>query len=267
MGKASSNKKVARAAGIGGGRTYRRNTPWGYFGIIALIVVLGLGGIFVSRNNRTNAVNNAGKSGHPPVVNQTPPWHEGYGVYECGKWASAITSKNNPEGIYTSQPGIITIQPKTDSAAGKNATLGKFASAVGLTVNAAELQVPGGKQWLNGDTCEGSPGHVYVMQFPYPGSTTGQLYNGNTKACKAGETGTGCGQLPRLDPRDVPLGDQELVTIAFVPADKAGLLQPPPAPVPDNLSKLSNSSTSTTTTTAPASTTTTKPATSTTTKA
>jgi hypothetical protein len=237
-------------------------------GVIALIAVLGLGGIMVSRNDRSNHINAAGKGGHPPVVNQNPPWHQGYAVYECGKFAAPITSKNNPEGIYTSQPGIITISPKVDSAAGKNATLGKFASAVGMTLNAAELQLPGGKQWLNQDTCQGEPGHVYVRQFPYPGApaSSGQLYNGNTKKCQTGETGTGCGQLPKLNPADVPLGDQQLVTIAFVPASKAGSIPPPPTDVQNTLSKLSASSTSTTTTVPGATSATTKPTTSTTKK-
>lgn len=52
MGKASSSKKVARAAGIGGGRVHRRQTPWTYFGVIALIVVLGVVGTVASRDRR-----------------------------------------------------------------------------------------------------------------------------------------------------------------------------------------------------------------------
>jgi hypothetical protein len=256
MGKASSNKKVARAAGIGGGHSRRRQTPWTYFGVIALIVILGIAATVSSRERRLTQINTAG--GTPPTVGTV--WNMGYAVYECGKFAPAISSKNNPEGIHTDDPGngIIHIAPTTKSAAGKNATLGKFADAVGMKLNAAELQIPGGKLWLDGDTCEGKPGHVYVMHFAYIGAT-GQLYNGHTTATPGRPA-----QLPKIDPRDVPLADQELVTIAFVPADKAGSIPAPPEYVNKNLSALGANGTTTTTT--PASTTTVPATTSTTVK-
>jgi hypothetical protein len=251
MGKASSNKKVARAAGIGGGRSHRRNTPWGYFAIIAVIVVLGLVGTVTSRDHRLAEIRKAG-TGIPPTVGTK--WYEGYAVYECGKFLPPISSANSPEGIHTTKPGdgIIYIAPTVKDSAGKNATLGKFASAVGMKLNAAELQVPGGKLYLDGDSCEGKPGHVYVMHFAYPGAP-GQLYNGDTKP-KNGKPA----QLPKLNPTDVPLGDQEFVTIAFVPADDASKIPQPPASVAKALALLGQSS-STTTTTVPA----TKPATTT----
>jgi hypothetical protein len=232
MGKASSNKKVARAAGIGGGRTYRARTPWTYFGVIALIVVLGIVGTVSSRDRRLSQIN--GRGGTPPTVGTT--WHEGYAVYECGKFADAITKASNPQGITTNTPGVILVQPKVKAAAGKNATLGKFASAAGIKLNAAELQIPGGTLYQDGSTCQGQPGHVYVKEFAYAGATVGKLYNGKP------------GQLPKLDPRDVPLKDQVLVTIAFVPASDASKIPPPPDYVNTNLNNSGTSSTSSTTT-------------------
>lgn len=250
MGKASSSKKVARAVRIGGGRARRRRTPWGYFGIIALIVLLGVVGTWTSRDRRLGQINNAGNT--PPTVGG-PAWNEGYAVYACGKFLPPISTKSpDPEGITTRTEGIIDIAPTVKSAAGKNATLGKFASAVGMTLNAAQLQVPGGHLYQNGASCEGQPGHVYVKQFAYVGDTTGQLYNGAKD------------QLPKLDPRDVPLGDDELVTIAFVPAKDAAKIPPPPDSVTSALKKLQAAQTTTTTTApatpAPPSTQTTKPA-------
>ena len=240
MGKASSNKKVARAAGIGGGRTYRGRTPWTYFGVIVLIVVLGVIGTVTSRDRRLSQINHQG--GTPPTVGTT--WHEGYGVYECGKFVDAITKTGNPQGITTtpSEPGVILIQPKVKAAAGKNATLGKFASAVGIRLNAAELQVPGGTLYQDGSKCEGQPGHVYVKQFAYTGATVGQLYSG------------GKGQLAKLDPRDVPLKDQILITIAFVPATDASKIPPPPDYVNTNLNNSASSTSTSPTTTPPATT-------------
>jgi hypothetical protein len=250
MGKASSNKKVARAAGIGGGRSYRGRTPWTYYGIIALIVILGVVGTVSSRERRLSQIN--GRGGTPPTVGTT--WHEGYAVYECGKFIDPITKATDPQGITTTTPGIILIQPKVKAAAGKNATLGKFSAAAGMKLNAAELQVPGGTLYTDGASCEGQPGHVFVKEFAYAGATVGQLYNGKK------------GQLPKLDPRDVPLKDQVLITIAFVPASDASKIPPPPDSVNTALNNAGSSSTSSTTT-PPASTTTstTAPTTSTTT--
>ncbi len=244
MGKASSNKKVARAAGIGGGRSHRRNTPWGYFAVIALIAVLGLVGTVSSRDRRLAEINKVGKT-TPPTVGTV--WNMGYGVYECGKFVPPISTAANPQGIHTTKPGdgIIHIDPTVDAAAGKNATLGKFASAVGMKLNAAELQVPGGKLYLDGDSCEGKPGHVYVMHFAFAGAA-GQLYNGDTKP-KKGQPA----QLAKLNPTDVPLGDQEFITIAFVPADDASKIPQPPAYVLKALAKLGQAA-ATTTTTVPA---------------
>jgi hypothetical protein len=252
MGKASSNKKVARAAGISSGRGYRPATPWGYFGVIALIVILGVAGTWISRDRRISQINANGTT--PPTVGTT--WYEGYGVYECGKFAPAITGASNPYGITTkSGSGVITIAPKVKSVAGKNATLGKFASAAGMTLNAAALKVPGGKLYTAGDSCQGKPGAVYVKEFAFVGDKKGQLYNGAK------------GQLPKLDPRNVPLQDSKLVTIAFVPSSEAGDIPPPPGYVNTNLQTAQAALSTSTSTTTPASSATTTPASSATTLA
>ena len=246
MGKASSSKKVARAAGIGSGKGRRRQTPWGYFAAIAIIVVLGLVGTVTSRNRLIAQINNAG--GTAPTVGTT--WYEGYSVYACGKFLPPVKAPSpNPQGISTAQTDIITIAPKVKAAAGKNATLGKFASAVGMKLNAAEVQLPGGHLYLDGNTCEGKPGHVYVKQFAYVGDTVGELYNGAKN------------QLPKLDPAAVPLSNGVLITIAFVPSGKASSIPAPPASVGKALTALqaAASSTSTSTTTPAASTATTVP--------
>jgi hypothetical protein len=231
MGKASSNKKVARAAGTGGGRTHRARTPWTYFGAVALVVILGLLITWSSRDRRLAQINNAGNS--QPTVGTV--WNEGYAVYACGKWEPAITHARDPYGITTGNgDGIIHIHPTVKSAAGKNATLGKFASAVGMTLNAGALKTPGGKLYQDGDSCEGHPGHVYVKQFNDTGDTIGALQN--------------------TDPRNVLLQDQSMVTIAFVPAQDKNKIPPPPTYVITNLNKLAATSSSSTTTPSPSTT-------------
>jgi hypothetical protein len=242
MGKASSSKKVARAAGTGGGRTHRGRTPWTYFSVIAVVVILGLVGTITSRDRRLSAINNAGSTA--PTVGTI--WNEGYAVYECGKFVQAITHAKDPEGITTGNgDGIIHIHPTVKSAAGKNATLGKFASAVGMKLNAGELQVPGGKLYYDGDSCGGKASHVYVMQFNFAGATTGTLAT--------------------IDPRNILLVDQSLLTIAFVPASDKNSIPAPPAYVQTNLNKLAPAAKTTPSTTTPATPATTVPPTTSTT--
>ncbi|HLI54335.1 MAG TPA: hypothetical protein VKU88_08415 [Acidimicrobiales bacterium] len=233
MGKASSSKKVARAASIGGGRFRRRNTPWGYFAVIFVIIALGVVGTWASRDRRIAQINGQGNT--PPTVGTV--WNEGYAVYVCGHFLPAISTKSpDPQGITTRTPGIIDIDPTVKAAAGKNATLGKFASAVGMKLNAAELQVPGGKLYQDGDKCEGQPGHVYVKQFAYTGDRTGQVYDGAKN------------QLPKTDPSLIHLQNDAMVVIAFVPQSQVSKIPPPPSYVITNLNNLSASPTTTTTT-------------------
>lgn len=229
MGKASSNKKVARAAGTGGGRTYRGHTPWTYFGVIALIVLLGIVGTVTSRDRRLSQINGQGNTA--PTVGTT--WHEGYAVYVCGKFLDPVAHAGDPQGITTTTPGIITIKPKVKAAAGKNATLAKFASAANIKLNAAELQLPGGKLYQDGNSCSGKPGHIYVKEFGFVGDTVGKLYNGARD------------QLPKLAPGDIHLKDGQLLTIAFVPSSDASKIPAPPASVGAALTQQTNSGSST----------------------
>ncbi len=152
MGKASSSKKVARAAGLGGGRAYAKRPAWGYYFGVLVLLVLGVLGVYNSREYRDAEINKQGSV--PPAVHQKPPWFEGYAIDECGKILAPIKTNKDPYGI-TTKDGVISVSPTVKAAAGSNATLGKFASSIGMTLNAGELETPGGRLWQDGDTCEG----------------------------------------------------------------------------------------------------------------
>ncbi|HEX9547476.1 MAG TPA: hypothetical protein VF942_09080 [Acidimicrobiales bacterium] len=263
MGKASSSKKVARAASTGGGRTSRGRTPWGFYLTIAAIVVLGIGGVYSSRSHRLQKIVTAGKS--PPVANKDH-WHVAYGMYVCdsadkGHFLPPVTTTTDPVGIHTHGDSVIHTHPFTDAAAGKNATLGKFASTVGMTLNSGEFKVPSfaaskgnpayvSHDYRDGDSCGGKPGRVQVQIFNSPTDVVGHLWTG--------------------DPRNVRLRNGEMLSVAFVP--KGEKIPPPPAQAIYNLQHLndvpSTSTSSTPTTLTPVtpapSASTTAPATSTT---
>jgi hypothetical protein len=228
MGKASSSKKVARAAGTGGGRTNRGRTPWMYYGAIVLVAVLGTAAVVTSRDHRLSTINAAGQT-TPPLVN-TDHWHVAYGIDLCGKMQAPITSTDNPDGIHTKGDGVIYVEPTADKVAGKNATLGKFASAVHMTLNAGELKVPGGHDYHDSDDCEGKPGQVQVQVFTSPSDTTGSL--------------------AKVDPQDIPFTDQSMLTIAFLPKG-AKIPAPPAAAVTALKTLVAAAAAATTTTTTP----------------
>ncbi|MGC8627879.1 MAG: hypothetical protein ACP5VR_10090 [Acidimicrobiales bacterium] len=240
MGKASSAKKVARAAGIGGSRAYGSQPPWMYYAGLLLLVLLGVIGVVNAREFRSGQINKNGNS--PPTVGQSPPWYEGYAVEACGKLLPPIKTNRDPFGITTHGDGIIYISPTVKSAAGSNATLGKFANSVGMLLNAAEIQVPGQKLYTDGETCEGKAGHVYVMTWASPAepASDGTLQDkkGPEDTCNP-DCASG-----------VLLEDDQLVTIAFLPAPPKGqtpqILQPP-ASVIKRLSTLEAAAATTTT--------------------
>jgi len=263
MGKASSSKKVARAAGLGGGRAYAKRPAWGYYFGVLVLLVLGVVGVYNSREYRDAGINKQGST--PPTVHQKPPWFEGYAIDECGKILPAIKTAKDPYGI-TTKDGVISVSPLVKSAAGSNATLGKFASSIGMTLNAGEVETPGGRLWQDGSTCEGKPGHVYVMTWASPAELP---QNGVLQNAKGAPSSAGVPNAHGLEDTCNPdcdsgvlLENDQLVTIAFLPAAKKGNTPVIPQPPSSVISRLNNqvSTGGTTTTAAPVSPTTTVPA-------
>ena len=161
MGRASSSKKVARAASTGGGRTARGSRPLGWYAAIALVTILGIAGIVFSRAEYREELA-AGVDGTAPVANQDH-WHAAYGIYACDEFLPPITDERDPKGIHTHADGIIHIHPFVRSAAGRNATLEVFAEAVDLELSDDRIEVPGGDTYEAGDTeCDGKDAIVQV---------------------------------------------------------------------------------------------------------
>jgi hypothetical protein len=167
MGKASSNKKVARAAHTGGGRTARGRRPWLYYGAIALAVLVGVGLVYKSRDDRIQELA-AGTEIPPrladPSKNQPfDHWHEAYGFYLCDHWAKDLPDNAIKGGIHTHADGLIHVEPQTVDDAGPNATVGRFLDLADVTVTETEIKdIPGEKTYKNGDKCGDKEGEVQV---------------------------------------------------------------------------------------------------------
>ena len=163
MGKASSNKKVARAAKAGGGRARaagERNIV--FPAALALVVVLGTLLVVYARDDRLATALEA------PVAFEDH-WHSAYGIYVCDEFLPELPEFTAPQngGNHTHGDGLIHIHPFSSARAGENATLVNWfadAGAVlggGDTLSDTELGVPGGDRYVEGDsTCaevEGDP--------------------------------------------------------------------------------------------------------------
>lgn len=159
MGKASSSKKVARAARAGGSVRASRDRKWGFPLAIAGIVVAGsLLVAFV----RADEVSQAAE---PPRLAKDH-WHAAYGVYLCDTFGAPLSDTlGDKYGIHTHEDGLIHIHATTGQASGANARLGRFAEEVGLTFGEDSFTLPSGETYASGDDCGGEEGVVRVLKW------------------------------------------------------------------------------------------------------
>jgi hypothetical protein len=247
VGRASSQKKVARAAGTGGGRTAGVKRPMGWYATLAGVVVLGLFLVGFSRNQELNKGQQAAKIA--PRINQDH-WHSSFSVYICNHFMPNVPLFESVDGIHTHGDGVIHVHPYTPQASGNGATLGFFIKSIGndgkngpFKLSTTEIKpaaIPGDtnpldtKDWHNGDKCpDGQPGQV---KFTVNGKET------------------------KGDPNTWKLRNGDYLDVGFVDANKP--LPSNPAEK-QNLANINDVPTSTgTTTPATGSSTTVKPATS-----
>jgi len=217
MGKASSQKKVARAAGIGGGRTNRGKAPVLWYSSLLVILVAGIGLTAFSRDERLTELNSP-QSKEEPRANDSH-WHVALGVRVCDRWLDPVTDQADPKGIHGHGDGIIHVHPFVASAAGRRATLERYSEAVKGELAPNRFAWPEGEgkkkvERESGEKC--GEQEAEVMAF----------YNGEPHAG---------------DPGEILLTDRGKLVLAFVPKgttyDKIG--DPPSTSGLDNLSDLS----------------------------
>jgi hypothetical protein len=119
MGKASSSKKVARAARAGGRVSSGQPRSLLFPGVLALIVVLGIGLVIYARNDRLDD----DLGGVPQLGDHI---HQAFSVSICGEPQAAIPEFESDVGIHTHGDGLIHIHPFSQLGVGANATLGRF---------------------------------------------------------------------------------------------------------------------------------------------
>ncbi|MBW3573450.1 MAG: hypothetical protein KY450_01115 [Actinobacteria bacterium] len=199
MGRASSNKKVARAARAAGRQSSSRSSlAWPL--AMAAVVALGAVLIFVSRGGERAAAD-------PPVLGDH--WHAAVGIYVCGDFQpNPNDAKQDVSGIHSHGDGLMHIHPFGTRYTGDGANLAAFADTVGMEITDERLVLPGGQALANGDDCGGEPGVVQVKVWGSNAEQTGFLLDG--------------------DFGDYAPSDGSLVTIAFAP-EGADIPKPPSA--------------------------------------
>ncbi len=156
MGKASSAKKVARAARAGGSRRPGQRRAIGFPVLIFLIVALGSSLVLFARSSRD--ANASPRAGVPPPQGEGEHWHAAYGVSECGefRYNTEGTFLNDVGqdalGIHTHGDGVIHIHPFIDSAGGRNARMRIWFDQVNLEVGDDKVTFPDGTTWQEGET-------------------------------------------------------------------------------------------------------------------
>jgi len=138
MGKASSSKKVARAARAGGRVSGRQPRSLLFPGVITLVVILGLGLVLYARDARQSD----DMGGVPQLGDHI---HQALGVNVCGEWLGDIPEFESPVGIHTHGDGVLHIHPFSQLGVGANATLGRFFqdgsdSGLNLSITGSKLE-------------------------------------------------------------------------------------------------------------------------------
>lgn len=119
MGKASSSKKVARAARAGGRVSTGQPRSLLFPGVLALVVLLGVSLVVYAREDRRSD----DLGGVPQIGDHI---HQAISVYACGEFLPTLPEFESPVGIHTHADGVIHIHPFSQLGVGANATLGRY---------------------------------------------------------------------------------------------------------------------------------------------
>ncbi|MGI9622113.1 MAG: hypothetical protein ACR2PK_04685 [Acidimicrobiales bacterium] len=157
MGKASSSKKVARAARVGSSSGPSERRHFGFPALVVVVLVLGLAVVVFARATRD-------AQAEPTLQDH---WHNAYGVWDCqsGEFLPPFQSERDPDGIHSHQDGIIHIHPFTASVTGKEAQLHVFLTNMGATLTDTELTLPGSEALVEGVVCEGEEAVLRVVRW------------------------------------------------------------------------------------------------------
>lgn len=154
MGKASSAKKIARAARAGGRISSGQPRSLLFPGVVAVVVLLGTGLVAYARNDR----NSDDLGGVPQLGDHI---HQAIAVVACGEFLPDLPEFESPVGIHTHGDGVIHLHPFSQLGVGANATVERYLKDArddgGLDVSLSNSKLSyQGEEYEEGKTkCEG----------------------------------------------------------------------------------------------------------------
>lgn len=156
MGKASSSKKVARAARAAAASRPGERRNLGFPLVVALIVVLGVSIIAWAKANRE-------VSAAPRLGDH---WHSSYDIYVCDDYITQpILDQTDPNGIHTHADGLIHVHPFNSTATGEKAQLKVFFDAFGGSIDDEGITLDTGERIEEGEDCNGEPTEFKVLRY------------------------------------------------------------------------------------------------------
>jgi hypothetical protein len=185
MGKASSSKKVARAAKASGRPGTKKNYAWP--AAIGAVVILGVVLVVLSFGGGADK----GQSPH-----LTDHWHEAYGIYKCGAYLPNLPEEVN-SGIHTHGDGLIHVEPTSSAETGKGANIANFVKGYNsLSISQSEIKLPDGQVFKDGGKCGDKTANVKIFHWA---------------------AGSGKPVLVKTATKDMLIKNGSAVSFAFVP--------------------------------------------------
>ncbi len=157
MGKASSAKKIARAARVGAssGPTERRQL--GFPALVVAIVIAGLALVAFARESRD-------AQAQPTLQDH---WHSAYSIWDCRteSFLPPFQSQRDPNGIHSHQDSLVHVHPFTASVTGREAQFDVFLENMGASLTDSELTLPGGETLTEGVECNGEEAILQIVRW------------------------------------------------------------------------------------------------------
>lgn len=168
---------MSRVGASGGGKSYERRRPSSFYGVLALIVVLGLLLTVYSRYEYQNPVTTTTTPSVAPAIGTT--WYAALSLEACGTSLGNLSPDPTFKGgFHVQAPNVIKVSPVSAADAGNNATLKQFAAEFpGLVATSTTFAVPTATGALdrattfhNGQSCPSTskyPGKKGAVEYAY----------------------------------------------------------------------------------------------------
>lgn len=157
MGKASSAKKIAKAAKAGATSGPSDSRQLGFPALVIAIIVVGLGLVVFARGTRDAQAS--------PTLQDH--WHSAYAVYDCESDAvlPPFQSDFDPDGIHSHRDSLIHIHPFTSAVTGKDAVMEVFLTSMGASISQDAIELPGGELLEAGVECGGEASVIQILRW------------------------------------------------------------------------------------------------------